>query len=150
MQLVADRFAVADDRRVLDLATGAAVLLRVAPAGSRSEQTCWAIRCDGLQKLRHRSLAALLDYGLLGDNERFEAWQCGWDVGSARAAADEGAEDCVAVSHGCGLTFGRESSGDGAVRSSPRGAVVLPDESEWLSDGRARVEVQATIFPLHA
>ena len=82
MQLVADRFVVEDssDRRecrAIDLATGAGVILTIGSAGSVSEQTQWTLRCDGLHRLHHRSIAPLLDFGIIGESSRFEAWRCG-------------------------------------------------------------------------
>lgn len=91
VEIVADRFAVvsvAHDRRAIDLATGAPVVLKIGAAGGMAEQTRWSIRCDGLHRVRHRRLAPLLDYGALGESQRFEAWQCGplWRGAPAEAA----------------------------------------------------------------
>ena len=44
MQLVADRFIVMHDRRVIDLATGGEVTLTICTAGGESEQARWATR----------------------------------------------------------------------------------------------------------
>ena len=71
------RFAIIDDHRVLDLATGERVALTITKSAAPSEQRRWAVRCDGLHKLHHRSLAWLLDYGTIGESQRFEAWDCG-------------------------------------------------------------------------
>ena len=82
MQLVADRFVVddrskRDDGRAIDLATGTSVILTIGSAGGVSEQTRWTLRCDGLHRLHHRSIAPLLDFGMIGESSRFEAWRCG-------------------------------------------------------------------------
>jgi DNA-binding NtrC family response regulator/tetratricopeptide (TPR) repeat protein len=76
MRLVADRFAVEDDGRAFDLSTGARVTLIVGSAGGVSEQLRWTARCDALYALRHHAMAPLLDYGLVADCSRFEAWGC--------------------------------------------------------------------------
>src|SRR4029453_10098943 len=34
-----------------------------------------ALRCDSLQKLHHPAMARLIDYGVVGQSQRFEAWQ---------------------------------------------------------------------------
>jgi len=129
VQLVADRFAVASDHSVLDLATGASVALKISGAGSRSEQVRWAIRCDALQKLRHRRLASLVDYGLVGAKQRFEAWQCGPPWPGTRADAADALRMASQFLTGCGLTSGHESFDAATVRSSSRGAVVIPDDA---------------------
>ena len=77
MRLVADRFAVHEDGRAFDLSTGARITLSIGSAGGVSEQLRWTQRCDALRLLRHRAMAPLLDYGLVGESSRFEAWRCG-------------------------------------------------------------------------
>src|SRR4051812_35301614 len=59
MQLVADRFAVHEDGRAFDLATGSRVTLTVGTAGGVSEQLRWTARCGMLRTLRHRAMAPL-------------------------------------------------------------------------------------------
>ena len=90
MQLVADRFAVIDgeDGRAFDLATGGTVVLVVGSAGGVSDQMRWTDRCGAFRTLHHRSIAPLVDFGLLGEASRFEAWSCGpvW-TGAAPVAA---------------------------------------------------------------
>src|SRR5262249_18389055 len=81
MQLLADRFvidAVWQDKTqiALDLATGNRVILTLASAGGASEQGRWGLRCHTLQNLHHPVLAPLLDYGAVGEVQRFEAWRC--------------------------------------------------------------------------
>src|SRR5438876_407056 len=77
MRLVADRFACGDDGDAVDLATGARVLLIAGTAGSVSDQLRWNERCDLLHALGHRAIVPLLDFGLVGEHSRFEAWACG-------------------------------------------------------------------------
>ena len=66
-----------EDGRAFDLATGARVTLIVGSAGGVSEQLRWIARCDTLRALHHRAIAPLVDFGLVGESSRFEAWRCG-------------------------------------------------------------------------
>ena len=88
MQLIADRFAMDDEGRVVDLATGMRVILKTTRVAAPPEQLQWAARCDLFQRLRHRAIAPLVDYGVIGRFVRFEAWQCGpaWSGGAEAAA----------------------------------------------------------------
>ena len=86
MELIADRFAI-DDERAIDLATGERVWMLTSAAGGVSEQAAWADRCRWLSTLSYPPLARLVDYGGLGETRRFEAWAAepGWR-GAARVA----------------------------------------------------------------
>jgi len=86
MQLVADRFAVDDNSVAIDLATGERALVVIGSAGGVSDQVRWIERCQLLHALEHRAVAPLVDFGLVGESSRFEAWGCGvlW-----RGSADE-------------------------------------------------------------
>ena len=90
MQLVADRFVVRDGEsgRACDLASGSDVVLVVGTAGGVSDQLRWTDRCSALRALEHHSIARLVDFGLLGEASRFEAWSCGpaW-AGAAQVSA---------------------------------------------------------------
>jgi DNA-binding NtrC family response regulator/tetratricopeptide (TPR) repeat protein len=147
MQLVADRFVVdrneSDERLAMDpaidLATGARVVLKIGSAGGVSEQTRWTLRCDGLHRLHHRSIAPLLDFGMVGESSRFEAWRCGgtW----------QGSPDVARAVHARADHFFRSSglttsaSGPGAVRIGSTGAVLLPDAGTgYRSDAGPTVE----------
>jgi hypothetical protein len=77
VQLIADRFASArsvGDGRVIDLATNRDVRLRTLPRAANGDQLRWSCRCDSLLRRRAASGPALVDYGLLGQASRFEAW----------------------------------------------------------------------------
>jgi hypothetical protein len=74
VQLVADRFAVDDRGRSIDLASGAPVRLVWSSAGGVSEQAEWATRCARFAALTHPSIARLVDYGVCGEGRRVEAW----------------------------------------------------------------------------
>jgi DNA-binding NtrC family response regulator/tetratricopeptide (TPR) repeat protein len=73
--LFADRFLPLDSGpRHLDLATGRIVFVRRMPAGDRGDQTAWIERASRLAGLWHPHLATLVDFGLAGADERFEAF----------------------------------------------------------------------------
>ena len=76
VRIVADRFGAASDGGAIDLVTGAPVMLKIGSGGGAAEQARWSLRCDGWQKVHHPGLTALIDYGALGESQRFEAWQC--------------------------------------------------------------------------
>src|SRR5471032_938896 len=111
MQLVADRFAVDDNGRARDLATGAAVTLTLGTAGGISEQMRWAARCDGWQKLHHRAIAPLLDYGMVGGSSRFEAWLCGSRWPGAPDAAQSALDVATPILRASGVSAGAAAVG---------------------------------------
>src|SRR5206468_297086 len=92
------------------------------------EQARWSVRCDTLQKLRHRLIAPLVDFGMLGASRRFEAWRCesAWSGSSVEAVRtnDRVSNFLRAVGLSVGVT-----TVDARVYGSDRGAVVLPDSS---------------------
>lgn len=125
MQLVADRFAVHEDGRAFDLATGARVTLTSGSAGGVSDQVRWTERCGVLRGLRHRSVAPLVDFGLIGESSRFEAWGCG---GVRRGREDGPSLHAIATRwlRACGLSAGGLSLD--AVRIATDGSGVwVPD-----------------------
>jgi DNA-binding NtrC family response regulator/tetratricopeptide (TPR) repeat protein len=88
--LLADRFVIAPatpargeraggaaEDRWLDLATGRHVRLRIAVAGSRVSQLAWSDTCAAIARLRHPALNALIDFGCLGHERVFEAYDVG-------------------------------------------------------------------------
>jgi DNA-binding NtrC family response regulator len=148
MQLVADRFVQHEDGAVFDSATGDRVRLTIANAGDASEQTRWVIRCDTLQKLQHRAIAPLVDFGMLGTTQRFEAWRCGapWEGSraEARCALDLAARFLCSIS----LTQGGESAE--RLRVGDGRPLVLPDESTGYPCASSSVSEEALIeLPLH-
>src|SRR5580693_5185524 len=124
MALLADRFVVDEDQRPLDLATGDRVVLTISSAGAETEERRWALRCDGLQKLHHPSIARLIDYGVVGESKRFEAWRCDERWRGPASAAETSCARAATVLSACGLVSG--SLTPASVRSSPCGPVVLP------------------------
>jgi DNA-binding NtrC family response regulator len=72
--LFADRFLSAGPARAFDLASADWVTLRVLPAAPRPEVEAWSRRCDGLLTISHHALVGLVDFGLVGPTDRFEAW----------------------------------------------------------------------------
>ena len=125
MQLVADRFAVHGDGRAFDLATGARVTLTIGSAGGVAEQMRWTERCGVLRALRHRAMAPLVDFGLVGESSRFEAWGCG-GVRGGREDAESRHAIATRWLRACGLSGGGLSPD--AVRSgTDGGGVWVPD-----------------------
>jgi DNA-binding NtrC family response regulator len=127
VELFANRFAIVDERRAIDLATGRHVLLMAASAGDPSEARRWAVRCDVLHKLQHRCLARLVDYGSIGRSERFEAWSCGPAWTGAREPALQIRMRAESFLHACGFANGSE--GAGSVRQCASGLAFLPAAS---------------------
>jgi DNA-binding NtrC family response regulator len=74
VELIADRFIV-HEGRAIDLGSGDEVVMVISSAGGAAEQLRWALRCQRLARLHHPSLARLLDFGMLGEARRFEAWR---------------------------------------------------------------------------
>jgi DNA-binding NtrC family response regulator len=139
VELLADRFATMDTGRVVDLATGDRVALTITSAGGPTEQTRWAVRCDTWLTVRHRAIATLVDYGAIGEGQRFEAWRCGSPWTGAPAQAEQAVERAAAFLRACGLTTGGLSVD--AVRCAPSGAVVLPDSATgYVEDGVPRAD----------
>jgi DNA-binding NtrC family response regulator len=94
--LVADRFLV-EDSRTIDLASGDAVQFVTSTAGGPSEQARWLARCDRFYTLRHPAFASLIDYGLFGECQRFEAWQVGDLANSPPGAVVSAASEFLAA-----------------------------------------------------
>jgi len=132
MECVADRFVGTTNGEVVDLATGERVWLMMTSAGGESEQRQWMIRCDLFQKLHHPAIAKLVDYGLVGEGQRFEAWRCceSWQGSEAVGAAISSAATSFLLA--CQLTV------DGAHASpvhrvGPRPIVVPGSKSGYPS-----------------
>src|SRR5258707_3071669 len=119
------RKAPASDGRAIDLATGRTATLVTGSAGGISDQARWSVRCDVLQRLHHRGVATLVDFGIVGECSRFEAWSCGPEWTGLR---DRGR---VVAEHAC--TFcganGLSCSAASQIRVSAGRAVALPDAS---------------------
>jgi len=128
MQLVADRFVVLDREGgdAFDLATGERVSMVVNSAGGASDQRRWVERCSAFRALHHPSIARLVDFGLLGEASRFEAWACGAAWGGAAAIASSACSDVSVFLAAVGLTPG--ALAPGSVRASADGvALLLPE-----------------------
>jgi len=125
MQLVADRFVIRDDGEVIDLATGHGVVLTIAAAGGGADQARWAVRCHALHTLCHPAIAPLLDYGALGESQRFEAWGCGRTWSGARTRAERVVGAASSFWRACALTVGGCSSA--RVHQETGRPLVLPD-----------------------
>ena len=127
MQILADRFLVHDDGGVIDLATRQRVTLRVEAGGGAAEQARWAVRCQTLHGLHHPAMAVLLDFGALGESQRFEAWQGGSMDRVDLEATDKAVGRVRRFLRACKLTDGAEALTAVSVRR--RGVVVVPDSS---------------------
>src|SRR5262249_50764377 len=123
MRLVADRFVLYDDRRVIDLATGRPVWLSLDRARAVDERR-WMARCDELYRLRHPAVAPLVDYGPIGDQGRLEAWA---GSGAWRGADQHARASIVAATaflRALSLTVGGDRAID--VVHGETGAVIIP------------------------
>lgn len=110
MELIADRFVAIEGCRVVDLATGHAVQFVIGTAGGESEQVRWAARCRVLQNLHHQCIARLVDYGAIGESQRFEAWGCGARFVGAGAERERALVRAAAFLRARGLTVGRAAA----------------------------------------
>ncbi len=75
-QLLADRFVLSGTSWI-DLASGATVRMRLAPAGDVAAQIVWSDRCATLAGLRHPLVNSLVDFGCAGRGQTFEAYSIG-------------------------------------------------------------------------
>jgi DNA-binding NtrC family response regulator/tetratricopeptide (TPR) repeat protein len=137
VQLLADRFVIDSGGRATDLATGASVVIRIAPAQEASEQLRWTVRCDFFRALQHRVIAPLLDCGLLGDASRFEAWRCGTSWRSTHAARASIADRATRFLSANRLTVGGALAE--GVYAASEGPVVVPDDGTGYPDGSERL-----------
>src|SRR5437016_1921930 len=125
MRLFADRFIVSASGTTIDLASGECAFVKVSASPGPAEQTRWASRCERFFRLRHRGIAPLVDYGLVGSGLRFEAWQIGNGQrcsGTAPAAAVDRAQRFLRASR---LMF----RGSGEIFTSDSGSVIVPDDT---------------------
>jgi DNA-binding NtrC family response regulator/tetratricopeptide (TPR) repeat protein len=84
-ELLADRF-LPSGAAWIDLATGAAVRVRLTPIGSRTGSLVWNDWCAALAVMRHPVLNCLVDYGLADATRRFEAYSVSPPVAAGGAA----------------------------------------------------------------
>jgi DNA-binding NtrC family response regulator len=125
VELVADRFAVMDDGHTVDLSSGEDVLLTTSSAGDRAEQVRWAVRCEGFCRVDHRVIARLVDYGRIGETERFEAWRSGPPWRGGRVEAERVLHVAQSFLRASALTAGAPALD--RVRACGTRPVVLPD-----------------------
>jgi DNA-binding NtrC family response regulator len=132
VHLVADRFAPDDRGHAIDVATGERVCLVLSTCGGPSEQTAWAERCAWFSTFVHPSIAQLVDYGAIGESQRFEAWRAdpGWP--GSPVAAEQTTRCAAQVLRANGRApFKDHSIAIGCRSGRP---VVIPDAAA----GRAR------------
>ena len=72
--LFADRFVRVRPGEAIDLATARRVWIRTVGPGGRAEVAGWLARCASLSSLWHPSFIPLADFGAVGRNGFFEAW----------------------------------------------------------------------------
>jgi DNA-binding NtrC family response regulator len=125
IELVADRFVVEASGGVVDLSTGDQVALIVSVAGGTSEQARWSARCDRFAGLHHRHIAPLVDFGLVGEVHRFEAWACGGGWTGEQRDAENAVERATSFLRSSGLDDGRLDAT--SVRVYEGRAVVVPN-----------------------
>ena len=140
MQLFADRFVITGGsngaHHAVDLATGGPVTVLTSTAGGSSDQMRWSLRCDRFFRVRHRCIARLIDYGLIGPITRFEAWRCGerW-TGSSRIAAATLAHAAMFL-HATGASDRNLSPAD--LRNDAGRPVLLPPATTGYESADAR------------
>ena len=117
----------------IDLATGEPVTLKIARAGTAADQLQWTLRCDRWRTLQHGAIARLLDFGLTGESDRFEAWHCGAQWTGARDDIESVSEMATAFLQAAGMSVGTDLAG--AVHHGPHGPVVVPDTGTGYPNG---------------
>jgi hypothetical protein len=93
VELFADRFIVMDVdakrseaptaigppgqavQRAIDVSSREPITLVHSSAGGPSEQLQWSLRCGRFASIYHPYIATLVDFGLIGEGRRFEAWR---------------------------------------------------------------------------
>ena len=143
MKLVADRFVVMDDERAVDLSSGEEIVLLASRAGGLAEQTRWTLRCDRWSRLYHPAIARLVDYGVVGEMRRFEAWRCGPPWQGGRAAAAQAVGQASAFLRANGFTEGTPSMH--AVRRRGDRAIVVPSGDSGYDAEPALPSVDLTL-----
>ena len=134
MELIADRFMVLDRAFAIDLATGHNVVLNTSRTSGEAGAARWAVRCDHLTRLRHHSMADLVDYGPLGQTRRFEAWRCTGPWAGGSAIAERAAAIGRTFLGACGLTA---TLNRGLVHDWRGRAVWIPDGSSGYETAAA-------------
>ncbi|HEV3217819.1 MAG TPA: sigma-54 dependent transcriptional regulator [Vicinamibacterales bacterium] len=86
LTLIADRFLRLADERTIDLATAERVIVRVEPAQCRAAQQEWS--SARAAQLGVAAPATLIDFGLLGCGERFEAYRAATQESQQGTAAE--------------------------------------------------------------
>jgi DNA-binding NtrC family response regulator/tetratricopeptide (TPR) repeat protein len=150
MQLVADRFAVLDGEcgRACDLATGGTVVLVVGSAGGVSDEMRWTDRCSALRALHHHSIAPLVDFGLLGEASRFEAWSCGPTWAGAAEVSASTRDRVKHFLYAAGMSAGPLAPE--CLRVSNDGTALVLPEAGTGYPGEADAEADVAETPLQA
>lgn len=133
MDLIADRFVVRERDEGLDLASGAQAYVWRGLAGGPSEQLRWTLRCEWFAQVRHPSLAPLLDYGLLGETQRFEAWAGGGHTAASHDQAQRTLLQATRFLRACGRTTGDVLPGN-LTQIGNRLVLLPPDDSGFPAE----------------
>lgn len=149
VELFADRFVVKNNgaepdeglassglpgactQRAIDLASGEPITLVHSSAGGPSEQLQWALRCGRFASTHHPQVAALVDFGLIGDGRRFEAWLGAPWRGDQRHA-DRARDTCATYLRASDLTT---IGPDAPIVEGGGRPVVIPDAAAGLDAG---------------
>src|SRR5213075_1230989 len=103
-------------------------------------QLRWIERCEALRALRHRAVATLVDFGLVGESSRFEAWRCGSALRADVEAAPLHAR-ATRWLRACGLSSGPllpdavRLDGDGRGIWLPDSGTGYPEPEDAASGG---------------
>jgi DNA-binding NtrC family response regulator/tetratricopeptide (TPR) repeat protein len=110
-ELFADRFMRVGASSWIDIATGGAVRVMVAPAAEGSAAFAWDDMCATLARLRHPLLNPLVDYGFADAHRTFEAYTVGPPVriGSASGSRALAHATRFLEAHGVWLSASRAS-----------------------------------------
>jgi DNA-binding NtrC family response regulator/tetratricopeptide (TPR) repeat protein len=142
MRLFADRFIIADSGTTVDLATGDAALVVVSPSSAPAEQAQWAARCDRFFRLRHSAIARLLDYGIVGESSRFEAWLADGPWRKAPEVARTAFANAQAFLRAARLTGFQHQPRDMRWKASP---IFVPDGECGLETDETNQDVVASL-----
>jgi two-component system, NtrC family, response regulator HydG len=154
LEIVADRFVRGPDRTTIDLATGAASLVKMLAPAAKPEELVWSERSAVLMSLCHPSLIELIDFGFVGPNGRFEAFRLQgplrrWSGRDAQTGAV--LRSVVSFLHGCGRSAGAlewsrvfEQGGRPALLADElTGCILRASDTESVSPGTPGCESRA-------
>jgi DNA-binding NtrC family response regulator len=125
--------------RARDLASGLDVTLIMAGSGGPSDQLHWSMRCSRFAALHHPCIARLIDFGPLGETQRFEAWRAEGVWQGSRDTARRACELSNAFLRAADLSTAAEPM----IGSWSGRAVVVPDHAAGLERESAGTAITA-------